>query len=202
MPVMRGWPRNLTERTEHQPDGCLLHLAPPTRGGYCVVWRDGRTVPAHVAAYELWVGPVPAGYHVDHLCHDPAVCFDGDRCRHRRCVEPAHLRAVPAIDNYLRSSSPWAVNAAKTHCRWGHPLPPYIPGRVRRCGVCEAARQAWRQHAVDGGLSLRRQRRVPPEPKGARLCDGCGAEIAPDKRRGTKFCTPACRVNTWRRAHR
>jgi hypothetical protein len=43
---------------------------------------DGTKHPAraHVYAYEMLVGPVPAGFELDHLC------------RVRSCVNPAHLK--------------------------------------------------------------------------------------------------------------
>lgn len=37
---------------------------------------------AHRLAYTLLRGPIPAGMQLDHMCHN------------RRCVNPAHLRAV------------------------------------------------------------------------------------------------------------
>lgn len=42
---------------------------------------------AHRVAYELLVGEVPAGAHLDHTCHTPA------------CVRPGHLRPVSHKQN-------------------------------------------------------------------------------------------------------
>ena len=71
---------------------------------------DGRqqTIFAHRMAYILTYGPIPKGFEVDHLCRNPA------------CINPAHLEAVTRSVNWLRSDTPSAVNARKTHCLRGH----------------------------------------------------------------------------------
>lgn len=144
----RGWPANLTEQLERQDSGCLYWTGRSgTPGGYGIVHvAPDRDIPVHVAAYELWVGPIPDGFEVDHLCHDPDTCHLSDGCPHRRCVEPTHLLPVPPLANSLRSNSPWAINARKTHCREGHPLPEYTPGERRRCWTCDTARRAQRRY--------------------------------------------------------
>ena len=53
--------------------------------------------------YEREVGPIPAGYHVDHICFQPA------------CVNPAHLRLLTAEENSRLQRS-----SLKTHCVNGH----------------------------------------------------------------------------------
>ena len=57
--------------------------------------KNGRSnnVTAHRFSYELHVGPIPAGYVVDHLC------------RHPWCVRPDHLEAVPWHENQRRMNS-------------------------------------------------------------------------------------------------
>lgn len=87
--------------------------------------REG--VLAHRYAYELLVGPIPEGMHIDHLC------------RTRLCVNPRHLEPVTPKVNALRGVGVTALNATKTRCDNGHPL-----GPDRRCGECDRARKrAW-----------------------------------------------------------
>jgi hypothetical protein len=115
---------------------------------------DGRVIKAHRAAYELLVGPIPAGMQLDHVCHstDPA-CSGGSACRHRRCVNPAHLEPVTHQENGRRS-----VIARRTHCPQGHPYSDENTYRwkgARNCRACAAqtgpARyQAWRDRQKGG----------------------------------------------------
>lgn len=111
-------------------------------GGYAAFYLDGRLTSGHRAAYELFVGPIPDGHQIDHLCHDPATCSE-DPCPHRQCVNPDHLRAVTAAANNARSSSPSALRARVTHCPKGHPYDEantYVsPKGGRGCRICRCA---------------------------------------------------------------
>lgn len=53
-------------------------------------------------AYEMYVGPIPEGMQLDHLC------------RVRHCVNPAHLEVVTQQENMRR------VAVLTTHCPRGH----------------------------------------------------------------------------------
>lgn len=98
-----------------------------TSHGYGV-FRDGeKTVVAHKFLYERLVGKVPEGLDLDHLC------------RNRACVNPNHLEPVTRQVNLLRGETITASNAAKTHCKKGHPFSgenvQRLQGR-RRCKTC------------------------------------------------------------------
>lgn len=119
------------------PNGCWVWTASQFGdSGYGRISHNNRSRGAHRVAYELYVGPIPEGLTIDHLC------------RNRSCVNPAHLEAVPIGVNILRGENPAARNARKTHCKWGHEFTPENTGKKtgggRRCRAC--ARRRLRQY--------------------------------------------------------
>lgn len=95
----------------------LAQITPEGYGGF----RSPVGILAHRYGWTLAHGPIPDGLVLDHVCHDPTVCFHGRACPHRACQNPAHLRLVTPTENGAegRRHSP---NAAKTHCPVGHPF--------------------------------------------------------------------------------
>lgn len=96
-----------------------------SEGRYGAFYWQGRSQPAHVAAYEMFVAPVPAGLDIDHLC------------RVTLCVRPEHLEPVPHRENIMRGEGICAKQAAQTHCFRGHIYSPestsYRQGRRTAC---------------------------------------------------------------------
>jgi hypothetical protein len=129
-PLGGGLPRGLPREayywakvTRGDPDECWPWTGATNRKGYgtFAVGR-GKTQAAHVYGYVLAYGPVPKGKQVDHTCHNGSGCTLGNDCPHRACQNPGHLEAVTQGTNALRGESVTAVNARKTHCKWGHEL--------------------------------------------------------------------------------
>lgn len=97
-------------------DACAWRWATPDRSiGYGRFLLNGEPVGAHVASHIMFVGPVPAGWHVDHV---------RDRgCTHRDCVWWEHLEAVPAGENSRRAHL-GVRQRTVTHCVHGHEFTP------------------------------------------------------------------------------
>jgi hypothetical protein len=87
--------------------GCWLWIGVTYPNGYGCFQRHTY---AHRWSYERYVGPIPDGLELDHLC------------RTRCCANPSHLEPVTRRVNTLRGTSVFAKNAAKTHCPRGHLL--------------------------------------------------------------------------------
>jgi hypothetical protein len=86
------------------------------------------TLRVHRATYEIFVGHIPKGLELDHLC------------RNTKCINPYHLEAVTHRENVLRGTNPAAINGRKTHCINGHPLEGphiYMWRNRRKCRLCE-----------------------------------------------------------------
>lgn len=102
--------------------------------GYGRVYFGGKDRYAHQVAMEVGGVPVPAGLVIDHIC------------RNRRCVNPAHLRAVTNRENVLSGTGITAGNVTKTACPRGHTLSGdnlYLTPRGHRdCRACRRAAQA------------------------------------------------------------
>jgi hypothetical protein len=93
------------------------------KDGYGLIWFGKAGRRAHRAAYEEFVGPIPEGLSIDHLC------------RNRGCCNPAHLEPVTHAENMARSGP-----AQITHCANGHEYTPentYTrPTGQRDCRAC------------------------------------------------------------------
>jgi hypothetical protein len=96
--------------------------------GYPCSHFKGRTIGAHRLSYAAFIGPIPEGLTLDHLC------------RNRRCVNPWHLEPVTMLENNRRG-----FYASKTHCKHGHEYTPENtyrkPNGRRDCRICIRDRQ-------------------------------------------------------------
>lgn len=134
-------------------DGCWVWAGGKDRQGYAVVHVGGTTKRGHRWVWEQFVGEIPNGLVLDHLC------------RNTSCVNPEHLDPVTVRVNTIRGRVPLVAgengrraNLAKTHCPAGHPYAGnnIIRNGVRRnCRECGRSRSRahWRRkngHPVDG----------------------------------------------------
>ena len=97
--------------TVDERNGCWLwSRATAGQQGYGRIQLPGSVQKlAHVASYEVFVGPVPIGLELDHLC------------RQRSCIRPDHLEAVTHAENVRRGLA-GDLRPPKTHCNYGHEM--------------------------------------------------------------------------------
>jgi hypothetical protein len=117
----------------HMTDGCWTWTGSRHPDGYGSLGG----VLAHRLIYERCVGPIPKGFHIDHLC------------RNRACVRLDHLEVVTPRTNALRGTGFSARNAGKSTCPHGHAL----DGRIR-----SGARAGARKCLTCARLQARRRR--------------------------------------------
>lgn len=152
----------LLSRTTPGQGGCIVWTASLHTAGYGQIQVNGKVRRAHRVAYELLVGPIPVGMHLDHECHNRDATCPGGLCVHRRCINPHHLEPVTNRENQRRSPLTVAgANIRKTHCPQGHPYSGenlvITGGGTRACRQC--AIENWAK-AVGGGYYERRRARA------------------------------------------
>lgn len=116
-----------------QPNGCWLWTGSTAGAGRYGRFADDQ---AHRWSYERFVGPIPDGLVIDHLC------------RVTLCVNPAHLEPVTQAENIYRGDSLQAKNRLKTHCVRGHEFTPentISRGNGRICRQCRIDRNERRK---------------------------------------------------------
>lgn len=128
------WPRNLVMRLtfmppDRMPTGCIEFNGYRCADGYGQVWDGARTLGAHVAAWQILVGPVTEGHHLHHLCENPP------------CVNPTHLESVTPEEHRKRH--------LKTHCIHGHEFTPettlVLRSGARTCRICKRSQERERR---------------------------------------------------------
>lgn len=124
--------QRLLAYTQPGPGDCWLWVGRLSPKGYGEFSYLSRCTRAHRTAYLLFVGPIPDGLQLDHLC------------RVRHCVNPGHLEPVTCRENLLRSPETLATRQlARTSCPRGHGYTPentrVRPDGRRECRTCARA---------------------------------------------------------------
>lgn len=103
---------SVLDRAIPGPGGCLLWTGYTMKNGYGSVTRRGRKFLVHRLSYEQNIGPIPEGMVIDHV--------KARGCRHRNCVNPAHLEAVTQKENVWRGDNDKVAIARSNVCSQGH----------------------------------------------------------------------------------
>jgi hypothetical protein len=91
--------------------GCWIWSAAVDNRGYGRISVHNKWRHAHRFLYEQYVGSVPEGLELDHICRTPC------------CVNPEHLEPVTHQENMRRAGASGAMgirNKRKSHCPNGH----------------------------------------------------------------------------------
>jgi hypothetical protein len=91
--------------------GCFVWTGAVDKLGYGRIGMQGKSKLAHRISYQHFVGEIPQGLELDHLCRNPS------------CINPSHLEAVTRkvnTDRGLCAETHKKRFAAMTHCKRGH----------------------------------------------------------------------------------
>ena len=143
--------------------GCWAWMGKTCGRGYGVFakqYTPTKMILAHRMAWELSGKELPV-YTATSLQLD-------HRCRNRLCVRPSHLALVTSRENTMRGDGVTKHNAAKSHCKHGHPFNEENT-RIRKNGdrECRTCRRAYEKKRRP-----RIWKKRPPAPKHDRLLPG------------------------------
>ncbi|MGQ5576033.1 HNH endonuclease signature motif containing protein [Streptomyces sp. ECR3.8] len=138
----------LTDRSSE----CWLWLSRKNPKGYGQMTVDGHPRSAHRVSYEAFVGPIPDGLEIDHLC------------RVRHCVNPSHLEPVTRSENIRRAIAATGMVAGKRvgglqfgeTCGAGHVIDAdnsYVKRGIICCLTC---RRESNRRSMSGGRERQR----------------------------------------------
>lgn len=104
--------------------GCWGWRGSLSSEGYSTIYRERptRRLFAHRVSYVLYVGPIPKGLDLDHLC------------RNRWCVNPKHLEPVTRAENIHRGAMTklTAEQVKEVRTAYAAETHPYKRGKVLR----------------------------------------------------------------------
>jgi hypothetical protein len=106
-------------------NGCWIWTSKVDKDGYARIWIDRArsSYAAYRLSYEHYVGPIPAGLTIDHLCRVPG------------CVNAQHMEPVTMAENLRRR-----FNGDPNRCKNGHEFTVENTGFRKRPGKPPARR--------------------------------------------------------------
>jgi hypothetical protein len=118
---------------------CLVWPKSAGKRRYGQVGLDGKSCYVHRLAWEHYVGPIPDGLTIDHLCFN------------KSCANTSHMEVVTQSENSRRGSRRrYSPPRLTTHCHRGHPYSEkntYItPDGGRQCRTCNRENYHLRKH--------------------------------------------------------
>ena len=89
---------------------CWNWINAKDKEGYGQLTLLGKSIKAHRLSYEVFIGKIPKGLVIDHLCHNTS------------CINPIHLEAVTQKENIRRGNTGKINNhqTKKRFCPNGH----------------------------------------------------------------------------------
>lgn len=147
-------------------DGCWLWTGAKVGLGYGRIRIAGKSRSTHRISYEAFVGPIPDGLVLDHLCRTPA------------CLRPDHLEPVPQRENLRRGNTHWGLIEATGKCRRGHPFEAHAitSGKWRTCGICRTESEARRVRNRAGSTVCPKGHTKVARTNGKLYCPPCFSE--------------------------
>ena len=128
----------LLSRILIRPNGCWLWVGANDgdKDPYGRVVVNGKQRMVHRISYETFVGKIPDGLQIDHLC------------RKRLCINPEHLEPVTPKENIRRGLTGYRT---VTHCKRGHKFSEtgyYSKSGIKLCRLCKriTAREYYHNH--------------------------------------------------------
>lgn len=127
--------KTLLERVLHRlmitNNGCWVTSYSTKSTGYAAITvNPTQRTYLHRFMYEHYVGLIPAGLQIDHLC------------RNRRCINPDHLEPVTPGENARRGMAPNILISRSGFCSNGHEMAGEnlrVYSGKRRCAACHRA---------------------------------------------------------------